>query len=143
MQYVYCLKTKVKGRSIVKIGKTTRTPEQRLAEINESWAARGVRWEIAKVMTVWNCHAKEASFHREYRDRRFSSKEIRKWLGGRCDGDSEIFELSFMEYCQLMIQMGLDLKLGLVIGSLLGLLVVAGSQTPPPQPTQNKMIIAP
>ena len=153
MDYVYALRAKHRGHILTKIGKTTRTPEQRLAEINDSWATRGIRWKIDRVMTVPNCHAQEAAFHRQYKNERYSSKEISQWLGGRCDGDSEIFCLSRSQRRQLYHQMGayswsFDWKTWLVLGFGVGLIGVAWMRSfhnfsPPPRPTQNKMIVRP
>lgn len=106
MQYVYLLSAKTHGTTIAKIGKTTRSPKQRLAEINKSWAVRGVKWRIVKVMTVFDCTGKETALHRQYRDCRYTSAEVSQWLGGRCDGDSEIFQLDRRQRKELLYHMG-------------------------------------
>lgn len=106
MQYVYCLRTKAQGQTIFKIGKTTRSPKQRLEEINKSWAVRGVEWRIIKVMSVFDCHTKEAQLHREFRNYRLFSRDISDWLGGICDGDSEIFYLDRQARKKLLEHMG-------------------------------------
>jgi N12 class adenine-specific DNA methylase len=93
MQHVYCLEAKVHGHRIYKIGKTTRQARQRLAEINESWAKRRIKWRLIHVMSVFDCHSHETRLHREFADCRYKSSQIQSWLGGKCDGDSEIFAL--------------------------------------------------
>lgn len=127
MQYVYCLKAKAKGQTIYKIGKTTRSPKQRLAEINKSWAVRGVEWRIVKVMSVFDCHAKEAELHRTFWIDRLPSRDISDWLGGICDGDSEIFNLDRQSRKKLLEHMGawswsFDAKTWIVLGFGVGLL---------------------
>jgi hypothetical protein len=94
MQHVYCLEAKAHGHRLYKIGKTTRLPHQRLAEINESWARRRIKWRLIHVMSVFDCTHHETRLHREFADCRYRAGEIQSWLGGgRCDGDSEIFAL--------------------------------------------------
>jgi hypothetical protein len=148
MQYVYCLKTKGQGQTIYKIGKTTRSPHQRLAEINKSWAARGIQWRIIKVMSVFDCHTKESELHRQFAPHRYSSWDVSQWLGGVCDGDSEIFNLDRQSRKKLLEHMGawswsFDAKTWIVLGfgvGLLGFLGLRETNAPPPiEPTRMQI----
>jgi T5orf172 domain len=90
-QHVYLLQAIADGRRIYKIGMTTRAVELRLQEINDSWDARCIRWSVVRILVVTDCEKKESELHHRYASHRFKMWEITEWLGGVCDGDSEIF----------------------------------------------------
>jgi uncharacterized protein YjaG (DUF416 family) len=90
-QFVYLLEAIVHGRLIHKIGMTTRTVSQRVRELNNSWSERDVSWSIVRVLVVTDCEKKELELHRRYSHHRLKMSEVSEWLGGICDGDSEIF----------------------------------------------------
>jgi hypothetical protein len=131
MQHVYCLEAKVRGRRIYKIGKTTRLPHQRLAEINDSWAKRRIKWRIIRVMSVFDCTYHETRLHREFADCRYRAIEIRSWLGGgRREGDSEIFALDRRQKRALLRAMnrrswGVSPGTWIAIGLGVGLIAIA------------------
>lgn len=131
MQYVYLLKAdrKVDGGHLVKIGKTIRSPKKRLAEINRSWTSRGIQWRMVRVMSVFNCSAKEAALHREYKRYHVSSYEVSQAWGGVCDGDNELFVLPKADRKKLLHHMGAHswsfdrttwIAIGLGVGLLAG-----------------------
>jgi hypothetical protein len=131
VQHVYCLEANVRGRRIYKIGKTTRLPHQRLAEINDSWSKRRIKWRIIHVMSVFDCTYHETRLHREFADCRYRAGEIQSWLsGGRCDGDSEIFALDHRQKRALLRAMdgrswGISLGTWIEIGLGVGLIAIA------------------
>lgn len=130
MQHVYCLEAKVHGHRLYKIGKTTRPTRQRLTEINESWASRRIKWRLIQVMSVFDCTHHETRLHRELADCRYRAGEIQSWLGGKCDGDSEIFTLDRHQKRALLRAMhsrswGISPGTWMAIGFGLGLIAIS------------------
>jgi hypothetical protein len=87
--WIYLLKAE--GRSLYKVGRSS-SPNARLASIQKDW------WKVRRIKVRriyhawhWNQYQAEARLHRYLQAERIDPSVK---FGGRCNGDSEWFELS-------------------------------------------------